>query len=598
MLDLASPAGGAHSGTAPAVLDGSGLLAPPIAILSFNRPALLQQVLDSLLAQQPAIDPARLHLFQDGTLRHDGSDPPADREAAAACVARFRAAAPAGTVHLAPRNLGIAWNFDRAERHLFDILDSEIGFFFEDDMLLSPHYLAALEHLSRFALAEERVGYVAAYGDHRASPEAQATGHRQLVRMHHNWGFALTRRHWRRQRPIVEGYLRLLGDAPYAQRPAAAIHDYYASLGLPYHVTSQDGAKQVAGLALGTVRLTCLPSYGHYLGEHGTHYTPDLYAREDFGNTRLFPEAPMGFDLPDDAALDVLVAEEQRDQLATAAAFLAAAAPDALEAEPLPPRRFVAALYRGLLGRDPDPSGLDAHAGALNSGTRTPEQLVASLLNSGEFRTRHGLAPQAPPPPALVPRMDPEELALFRRVLAEPWRCYLEYGTGGSTAEAARLGTGRMVSVESDPRWLGKVAADPAVAAALAAGRAELLPVELGPLGEWGTPADPGSRALWPRYAETGWAALERAGLRPDLVLVDGRFRVACCLSVALAWDGEAPPPRVLVHDMGAVRPHYAAILDHFTPVEVAGTLFLLEPKKQRGQALLTSFLRHQFDPR
>jgi hypothetical protein len=40
-------------------------------------------------------------------------------------------------------------------------------------MILSPHYLAALTRLAKFALDNERVGYVAAYGNHLLTPDVQ-----------------------------------------------------------------------------------------------------------------------------------------------------------------------------------------------------------------------------------------------------------------------------------------------------------------------------------------------------------------------------------------------------------------------------------------
>jgi SAM-dependent methyltransferase len=53
----------------------------------------------------------------------------------------------------------------------------------------------------------------------------------------------------------------------------------------------------------------------------------------------------------------------------------------------LPPEQFVTALYRSILGREPDTAGLAAHLCSLASG-ETPEGLVRSFLSSPEGRAR------------------------------------------------------------------------------------------------------------------------------------------------------------------------------------------------------------------
>jgi hypothetical protein len=50
-------------------------------------------------------------------------------------------------------------------------------------------------------------------------------------------------------------------------------------------------------------------------------------------------------------------------------------------------RAFVALTYRNVLGRDPDPSGLDYWVGALNRGTSRGRMMLA-FANSGEFVRR------------------------------------------------------------------------------------------------------------------------------------------------------------------------------------------------------------------
>lgn len=50
----------------------------------------------------------------------------------------------------------------------------------------------------------------------------------------------------------------------------------------------------------------------------------------------------------------------------------------------------VTAAYREILGRDPDPSGLDTYVGFLDRGEATIEDIRAILYNSDEYRASHG----------------------------------------------------------------------------------------------------------------------------------------------------------------------------------------------------------------
>jgi hypothetical protein len=85
-------------------------------------------------------------------------------------------------------------------------------------------------------------------------------------------------------------------------------------------------------------------------------------------------------------------------------------------------------------------------------------------------------APQVPLSPdmvALKPHMTDDELALFESLLGRA-NHVLEYGCGGSTLLAASYKDLRLFGVESDPVWLRKVEAHPALKGASATGRFSL----------------------------------------------------------------------------------------------------------------------------
>lgn len=104
------------------------------------------------------------------------------------------------------------------------------------------------------------------------------------------------------------------------------------------------------------------------------------------------------------------------------------------------------------------------------------------------------------------PHMKHNDMLMFYRYLAKS-TSYFEYGSGGSTYQAAvRDNNQRIVSVESDFEWhtkLKSIVKSPAV---------QFVYCDINTSGE---------------YSD----AIRRYGDKElNLILIDGRFRVACCL--------------------------------------------------------------------
>jgi hypothetical protein len=361
----------------------------PIAIMSFNRPGLLAEVLNSLKSQTIAINEAKIFLFQDGAQSRFTQEP-ANDSLQNECVKRFRDIFPGGQILQSSVNLGIALNLDRAERLFFEELEAGCGLFFEDDLLLSPHYLDALLQLANFAMAEPLVGYVAAYGDHRASLERQRAAPTKIIPLVHHWGFALTRRQWLRQRAIIDGYLSIVRENDYAARDHKRIESYFASFGFAWGGSSQDAAKGVAGLILGTTRLMCFPCFGHYAGKEGLHFTPDIYSKCGYDKMALFDGSPPQFAFPSRAELVSWVAGErnlwcqQLNELSNAPSVRDISVhTSALE--------FVENLYLSLLNRPADPPGLEVWLNAIRSGYSLSD-VVRRFVESPEYKSKFGAA--------------------------------------------------------------------------------------------------------------------------------------------------------------------------------------------------------------
>lgn len=158
----------------------------------------------------------------------------------------------------------------------------------------------------------------------------------------------------------------------------------------------------------------------------------------------------------------------------------------------------------------------------------------------------------------LTMRMSNHEIDLFSKILKEGL-VYLEYGSGGSTKAAAHCPSiAQITSVESDAVYVeAHVLDDPKVQEAVKTRRLNFILVDIGPTGNWGYPLDISKSYLWPNYVLSPYLY----GPKPDVILIDGRFRVASSLVSML----EAPQARLLIHDYTG-RPNYH-ILERFITI-------------------------------
>lgn len=134
-----------------------------------------------------------------------------------------------------------------------------------------------------------------------------------------------------------------------------------------------------------------------------------------------------------------------------------------------------------------------------------------------------------------TPSFEPEALQFFRSIIRKS-NVYVEYGSGGSTIEAAKH-VETLVSVESDPVFRRAVERQiPADSKA----EIHFLNPYVGVTAHWGTPVfgrpTPSRVKRWMNYPRAPWQVLKET---PDTILVDGRMRVACTLESLLhiGWD-------------------------------------------------------------
>ena len=163
---------------------------------------------------------------------------------------------------------------------------------------------------------------------------------------------------------------------------------------------------------------------------------------------------------------------------------------------------------------------------------------------------------------------------------------YLEFGCGGTTVLANSLGV-RTISVESDARYAAVVRTalpHPEIT--------KIVTPAMGLTGPWGMPVFfAGRKGL--RYIRAPFQRL--SGAFPDLIFVDGRYRVACALESANNAVLSGCKSKLLLDDY-ALRAQYHVVEKYLGPPERIGraALFAVGTREVPTAAIC----EHAADPR
>lgn len=118
----------------------------------------------------------------------------------------------------------------------------------------------------------------------------------------------------------------------------------------------------------------------------------------------------------------------------------------------------------------------------------------------------------------------------------------LEYGAGGSTVMASEMADKHIMTVETDQAWVAAMEAW--FADHPGKSPVDLIWANIGKTKAWGRPAN---EEGWRDYAKYPLEIWSLEGIpHPEIVLVDGRFRVGCILATAFRCS---QPVTVLVDD-------------------------------------------------
>ena len=282
-----------------------------IALMSFNRPAYLKKVLESIETQIE--DDYEIILFQDGAVNKYSWRKCANQTDIDECVSLFKKSFPNSKTVVSPTNIGVAQNFNEAEYLLFDEQGYDEVLFLEDDMILSPYYFTIIKNLLNEFRDNEQVGMVSAYGDINHSIEYQTENAQILKPIDHLWGYATTRKTWEKRSPYYfEWYIPFINDKDYVHRDVSLISQWYEEIGYKPLASSQDAARTIAMLRAGQIGIATYPNCGQYIGAHGLHFHPQSPAWDEVKGREFYKEDISQFDYDDESLSDIEYALKEK----------------------------------------------------------------------------------------------------------------------------------------------------------------------------------------------------------------------------------------------------------------------------------------------
>jgi hypothetical protein len=148
---------------------------------------------------------------------------------------------------------------------------------------------------------------------------------------------------------------------------------------------------------------------------------------------------------------------------------------------------------------------------------------------------------------------------------------YFEYGSGGSTYQASlRSNISKIFSVENDKTWFNKVEQS------INSNNITYFYNQMNTIKDsWGYPGPDTTDFQKKKYSD--YIRLIKNPKTIDLILIDGRFRVACCLKCFDKINQDC----FIIFDDFLNRPQYHIVLDYYEIIEktIDNTMVVLQKK-------------------
>lgn len=172
-------------------------------------------------------------------------------------------------------------------------------------------------------------------------------------------------------------------------------------------------------------------------------------------------------------------------------------------------------------------------------------------------------------------------------------RHYLEFGFGGSTLRAILKSKAKIYTVESSLEWINQMRKY-RIIQSVENKRLYIFYINIGPTGDWGFPKSVNNQNLFETYSSAVFKKIDSSVL--DLVLIDGRFRVACTLKTILSCY-ENTNLKIMIHDFWN-REQYHVVLKYLDLFKRVDSLGIFTIKKGINLALVNhDYELYKLDP-
>lgn len=185
-----------------------------------------------------------------------------------------------------------------------------------------------------------------------------------------------------------------------------------------------------------------------------------------------------------------------------------------------------------------------------------------------------------------LPHMSYKETQLFEKY-SNQGKQVIEFGAGGSTFVFLRKNK-KVLSIENNKPYLDFMNSIHYIKKGTTNKQLGFKYVDTGEIKKWGRLKNDLKKDEWPHYYQTIWDDYEFAN--PDIVLIDGRFRVMCALNAIPHINRKTI---VLFHDFTAPK-KYDSILQFFDVIDHVGSLYVLKVKDSIDMESLES-MKNEF---
>jgi len=176
-------------------------------------------------------------------------------------------------------------------------------------------------------------------------------------------------------------------------------------------------------------------------------------------------------------------------------------------------------------------------------------------------------------PLEMIPDLPDKEMKTFHKYL-DNCNTYFEFGSGGSTFQASKKDNIKCIySVESDQFWIDKLYQYPVINQSK---KVNILYIDIKALpNNYGYPGKDSTYNDWIKYSRAFISLNDSIKKSVDLILIDGRFRVACVLNL---FD-EIDKNTFILFDDFFNRGYYHIVLDYYTVIEKVGRMAVMKKK-------------------